>query len=226
VRAAAAILAVSLIALPGAAAAQSRRAPARQTPARAAALKTEPAMMMCPEVLGEGVTTHRTFCDVVTGRDPAGGIIITLPPHTGPVTLTFDLHNRHTVSEDLIKQNRAYRRYTATIGVLTMDNTLITRAIIENEFRALTDLVDRVGGGSGPGGLKAVAPTGDESISVVIPAAENAVSILGEKLTVLRPDADAPDNFSAEGRPIAVISNVMVSYRPAPARRAPRTRRK
>ena len=41
------------------------------------------------------------FCDVLTGRDPAGGIIITLPPHSGPVTLSFDLHNRHTYSEEL-----------------------------------------------------------------------------------------------------------------------------
>ena len=58
-------------------------------------------------MLGEGVKTKLTFCDVLIGRDPAGGIIITLPPHTGPVTLTFDLHNRHTYSEELIKTNRA-----------------------------------------------------------------------------------------------------------------------
>ena len=78
---------------------------------------------------------RRTFCDVLTGRDPAGGVIIKLPPHTGDVTLTFDLHNRHTYSEELIKTNRAYRHYTTTIGVLTADNTLLTRAVVQNEFR-------------------------------------------------------------------------------------------
>ena len=41
-----------------------------------------------------------------------------LPPHTGPVTLTFDLHNRHTYSEELSKTNRGYRRYTASIKSL------------------------------------------------------------------------------------------------------------
>ncbi len=49
----------------------------------------------------------------------------------------------------------------ATIGALTMDNTLISRAVVESEFRTANDLVDRVGGGApAPAGSKAVAPTG------------------------------------------------------------------
>ena len=198
--------------------AQTRRAPVRRPAAPAQPLtKKEPAVLQCPSVLGDGVTTKRSFCDVQTGRDPAGGIVIALPPHTGPVTLTFDLHNRHTYSEELVKTNRAYRRYTATIGVLTTDNTLLTRAVVQNEFRTAADLVDRVSGGAAPGGVKAVAPTGVESIVLSIDAAEQSVSILGEKLSVIRPDGT--DNFSAPGRPIAVISNVMLEYRPGPARR-------
>lgn len=204
------------------AAAGAQRAPARR-PAQPAA-KTEPAVFDCPSLLGEGVATARSFCDVLIGRDPAAGIVITLPPHTGPVTLTFDLHNRHTYSEELIKANRAYRHYTATIGVLTADNTLLSRAVVQNEFRTAADLLDRVSGGAGPGGVKAVAPTGEEPISVVIPAEERSVSILGEKLAVVRPDADRVDEFIVPGRPIAVISNVMLTYRPGPVRRTP-TRR-
>jgi hypothetical protein len=197
------------------------RAPARGR-AAAPATRTEPAMFECLSLLGEGVQTKRSFCDVMTGRDTAEGIIIKLPPHTGPVTLRFDLHNRHTYSEELIKTNRAYRQYTATIGVLTADNTLLTRAVVQNEFRTAADLVDRVSGGAGPGGVKAVAPSGTESITVVIPAAEQSVSILGEKLTVIR--VDGTDVFTVSGRPIAIISNVTLEYRPAPARRAPARR--
>ena len=104
----------------------------------------------------------RAYCDVMSGRDPAGGVLISLPPHPGPVTLTFDLHNRHTYSEELVKANRAYARYTAVIGALTMDNTLISRAAVQSEFRKASDLVERIGGGAGPGGVKAVAPTGTE----------------------------------------------------------------
>ncbi|MGH9254746.1 MAG: hypothetical protein ACRD3C_09260 [Vicinamibacterales bacterium] len=190
-----------------------RRAPAPP------ALKTEPAVVECPSLLGEGVKTRRSFCDVLTGRDPMAGVIIRLPPHTGPVTLTFDLHNRHTYSEELIKTNRAYRHYTATIGVLTADNTLLTRAVVQNEFRTPADLIDRVSGGAGPGGVKAVAPTGVESITVTIPAEEQLASVLGEKLSTVRPDGI--DNFSAPGRPVAVISNVQVQYRPGPVPRTP-----
>lgn len=174
--------------------------------------RTEPAMFMCPSLLGEGVQTERSFCDVLTGRDVAAGIIIELPPHRGAVTLTFDLHNRHTYSEELIAANRGYRRYTATIGVLTADNTLLARAVVQSEFRTAGDLVDRVSGGAGPGGVKAVAPTGTESIAVTIPAEEQEVSILGERLTVVH--TDGPDTFTAPGRPVAVISNVMLEYRP------------
>ncbi len=179
--------------------------------------------MTCPTPLGVGVKSHVTFCDVLTGRDPAGGVLIKIPPHRGPVTLTFDLHNRHMYSEEQVKAKRAYARYTATIGVLTMDNTLISRAVVQNEFRTAADLVDRVGGGAGAGGVKAVAPTGSESITITIPEGEDEVSVLGEKLTVERVDGTA--TYTQPGRPIADISNVMIEYRPGPPPRKPVTRK-
>jgi hypothetical protein len=191
-------------ALAGPAAAQSGR-------------RVEAPAVNCPQVLGEGVQTARVFCDVPIGHDPAAGILIPLPPHTGDVTLTFDLHNRHTYSEELAQTNRGYRRYTASIGVLATDNTLLSRAFVQSEFRTAADLFDRVSGGSGAGGVKAVAPTGVESIVITIPAEENAVSILGERLTEER--IDDTDTFTAAGRPAAVISNVMIEYRPRTAAR-------
>ena len=118
--------------------------------------------------------------------------------------------------------HRAYARYTATIGVLTLDNTLISRAVVQNEFRAAADLVDRVGGGAGPGGVKAVAPTGTESITVMIPEGEKAVSLLGEKLAVDR--MDGPASYTQPGRPIALVSNVMLEYKPGPPPKTPKKR--
>ena len=192
------------------------RKPAARKPAPAPVLppEKEAPEIVCPTPLGTGVTTKLQFCDVMSGRDPSAGVIIRFPEHKGPVTLTFDLHNRHTYSEEQVKANRAFSRYTATVGVLTMDNTLISRAVVQNEFRKVTDFVDRIGGGAGPAGIKAVAPTGTESISMVIPEDEMQVSILGEKLTVERLDGTA--TYSSAGRPIAVISNVMIEYRPLP----------
>lgn len=184
--------------------------------------RTEPAKINCPQVLGEGAETKRTFCEVLIASDPAAGIIVPVPPHTGDVTLTFDLHNRHMYSQELAKTNRGYRRYTATIGLLTMDNTPISKAYIQSEFRTAADLFDRVSGGAGASGLKAVAPTGVESISITIPAAENSVSIVGLNLTEVR--LDGVDDFKIVGRPAAVISNVMIEYRPAPARPPARRR--
>ena len=129
--------------------------------------------------------------------------------------MSFELHNRHTYSAELVKAKQAYRKYTATIGVLTMDNTLIDRAIVQSEFRTEKDLFDRITGGAGPGGVKAVAPSGDEFITIELPEdVGDQVSVLGEKLSVMRPDG--VDNFNSPGRPIATISNVMLEYRPAP----------
>jgi hypothetical protein len=196
---------------------------ARGRGAAAAAPTIAPAELKCPLVLGDGVKTGRTFCDVQIGRDPAEGILVTIPPHTGDVTLTFDLHNRHTYSEQQVKNDRGYHRYLAMIGVLTMDNFLVSRAAVMSEFRTAADLVDRIGGGGGAGGLKAVAPTGTEPVVMTFSTDADTVSILGEKLNVMRVDG-VPEDFTTVGRPIAVISNVMLEYRPAPARRTPARR--
>ena len=203
--------------------AQTRKTPARRpAPARAAPAKPPapapltrvPATVVCPSELGDGVATKRRFCDVLTGLDPRAGIVITVPPHRGPVTLSFELHNRHTYSADLVKRKVGYRRYTATIGVLLMDGPLIDRAVVESEFRTEKDLYDRVGGGAGPGGVKAVAPTGAEFVQFTLPEGTVEASVLGEKLTEVRPDGT--DQFTAPGRPVATISNVMLEYRPGP----------
>ena len=219
-----AVLALALVAVPVVSAQTKKTPPKKTTPAtKPAAKKAPPAATMsraqaevtCPSELGVGVKSKRRFCDVLAGRDPAGGVLVKIPPHRGPVTLSFELHNRHTYSEDLVKAKTAFRKYTATIGVLTMDNTLIDRAVIQSEFRTERDLFDRIAGGAGPGGVKAVAPSGTEFITMQLP--ENVgeqVSVLGEKLTVMRPDGT--DTFVSEGRPLATISNVMVEYRPGP----------
>lgn len=213
-----ALLCATLIAVP-AVEAQTRRAPAKKTaPAKKAPdapLSRIQAEWNCSSELGLGVSTRRRFCDVLTGSDPKDGVLVTVPAHRGPVTMSFELHNRHTYSAELVKLKQAYRKYTATVGVLSMDNTLIERAVVQSEFRTEKDLFDRISGGAGPGGVKAVAPSGDEFITIELPAdVEEQVSVLGEKLSVMRPDG--VDNFNSAGRPIASISNVMLEYHPGP----------
>lgn len=195
-------------------------------PARPPAQVTEPAVVTCPTMLGDGVKTRRAYCDVTIGRDVLEGVLIDIPPHRGPVMLSFDLHNRHTYSEEEIKAKKGYRRYTATIGVLAMDNTLLSRAVVQSEFRNAGDLVDRIAGGAGPGGVKAVAPTGVEPIVLEIEEQADRVSILGEKIHVVT--VEEAREFTTTGRPVAIISNVMLTYTPAPpaATRKPAPTRK
>jgi len=164
-----------------------------------------------------GVKTIRSFCDVPAGRDPQQGIIVTLPAHTGPATLSFDLHARHTYSHDLTASGKGYSRYSAIIGVLTMGGDLLTRGAVEAEFRSADDLFDRISGGAGPGGLKAVAPLGREQVFVTIPSGVDEVSILGETLDAITPAGH--ETVVLPGRPVAVVSNLLVEYTPAPVRK-------
>jgi hypothetical protein len=197
--------------------AQTKRPAQTRKPVPAARKPTvAPAELTCPSPLGTGLRTQREYCDVLTGRDPKEGILIKLPPHRGPVTLRFNLHNRHTYSEDEVRMKRGFASYIAGIGVLTLDNTLLTRAAVAAEFRRADDLVERISGGAGPGGVKAVAPVGVEPIVLQLPAELTEVSILGEKLMVVGADGQ-PANYAAPGRPIAIISDVTVEYTPAPA---------
>ena len=190
-----------------------RRPPAPRKPPPPPPLQTEPADVRCPETLGTGVKTGAVFCFVLAGRDPAEGVLVAVPPHTGPATLLFDIHNRHTYSEEDIRAGRGFAKYTAVIGVLTLKGELLSRGAVQTEFRTAKDLYDRVSGGAGPGGVKAVAPLGREEVSVTIPPGVDQVSLLGE---VLDATTAAGRETATPGRTVAIISNVRVEFRPAP----------
>jgi len=188
----------------------AQRKPAPRKPA-AVALVTQPAKVKCPEPLGVGVRTSASYCFILAGREPGQGVIVTIPKHAGPATLIFNLHNRHTYSEEDGRTGRSFAQYRAQIGVLTMSSKLLDRGAVQSEFRTVRDLFERIGGGAGPGGVKAVAPIGNETVMVTIPAGVTEVSLLGELLdarTSIGRETETP------GRPVAVVSNVQVEYRP------------
>src|SRR4051794_32247581 len=88
--------------------APARRPSAPSPPARRAAPPpvaptVAPGDVTCPTPLGSGVNSKIVFCDVLSSRVPSDGVLVKLPPHRGNVTLTFDLHNRHTYSEEQVK---------------------------------------------------------------------------------------------------------------------------
>lgn len=174
--------------------------------------KTETPEIHCQAVLGTGVETGRTFCDVATVSNTSGGVIICFPRHRGPATLTFDLHNRHVYSEDLLREGRAFRRYTATVVVITMDSMVLGRGTALSEFRTAADLLDRV---EGPDGPKPVAVLASEPVTVEIPEGIDEIAIVGERLTTLR--LDGREDIDSPGRLIASLSNIKISYVPAPA---------
>jgi hypothetical protein len=205
-------------------ASQQRRRPAPATaparkPAPAVPLKVAPADVKCPEVLGTGVRTGASYCFVLAGREPGEGVLVSIPPHAGPATLMFDLHNRHTYSEEDIRAGRGFAKYTAVVAVLSMKGDLLGRGAVQTEFRTALDLHERVSGGAGPGGVKAVAPLGREQVSVTIPAGLDTVSLLGE---VLDATTSAGHETATQGRTVAIVSNVRVEYRPGPTRPAPK----
>ena len=179
-------------------------------PAGAQSRRIEPAEVECPSVLGVGVDTDRTYCDVQIGDEIADGVIVRIPPHRGPATVTFTLHGRHTYSEDEVARGRGYARYLATAAVASAQEVL-ARPVVLAEFHGAADLVDRVGGGAGPGGVKAIAPVGAERIRVIVPSNVTEISVVGLELEVRRVDSE--ETQIARGRAIALISDVNVEYR-------------
>jgi len=172
----------------------------------------QPAEVLCPEVLGIGVSSSVPFCDVLVQVEPDLGIRVVLPPRRGESTLSFNLHNRHIYSRQEEVRGRAYVQYLASIAMATMEGTIIGRGVILSEFREVSDLVDRVSGGAGASGLKAVAPTGVERISMTVPEELDELVIVGRSLEIDR--VDGRDMVTAPGRPVAVLSNATIEYRP------------
>lgn len=189
----------------------AQRPPAKPARPAAVPLRREAASVTCLESLGAGVRTKAEYCFVLAGMDPAEGVIIGLPPRTGDATLRFDLHNRHTYSDEQMKAGRGFASYTAVIGILSIDGELLDRAAIRTEFRTAADVHERISGGAGPGGVKAVAPVGVEPVAITIPAGIDRVSLLGE---VLDATTTAGREMAAPGRPVAIVSNITVEYRP------------
>jgi hypothetical protein len=174
--------------------------------------ETLPADVRCPSVLGIGVDTDVVFCDVLLQREAGLGSMVLLPARQGEATLSFDLHNRHTYSEEETLAGDAYASYTAEVAVATADGEVLSRRFIRSEFRSAADLVDRVSGGAGPLGVKAIAPTGTERVFVSVPVELEEVFIVGQGLSVVR--RESRDEVSTLGGPVAIVSNVLIEFQP------------
>lgn len=190
-----------LVVLPGLAAGTVLQAEGGQASAG------ESVEVRCPSVLGIGVETDLVFCDVLAQQDPTLGIIVVLPPRRGEARLSFNLHNRHTYSEDNVRRGRAYVRYLAEVAVASPAGDVLARRYVLNEFRTADDLFDRVGGGAGPEGLKAVAPTGVERVFVTIPNGLEQVVIVGQTLELTGIEGEL-ERIWSPGRPVAIISDM------------------
>ena len=165
----------------------------------------------CAAPLGAGLKTKRVFCDVLIATAPGDSISIAIPPHTGSPTLRFDLHNRFTVPAIVVPGALTFSRHEAIVSVVRPTGTVISKAAVVREFRAITDLFDQIGGGANPGGVKAVAPGLSEPVRVTIPTGLSSVGIVGSRLAVLM--RTTQEVFDTPGRPVAVVSNVRVEYR-------------
>lgn len=167
----------------------------------------------CASDLGSGVTSRRRYCDVMIAKSGADSVALAIPPHTGPATLLFDLHNRFTVPAANAAPGEGFMRATALLAVVRPTGQIIERVAVRREYHTAKDLFDRISGGPPAGGVKAVAPGQAEAIRVIVPTGVTGIGIVGLRLeyaTVAQPKgvADTP------GRPIAIVSNVRVEYLP------------
>jgi hypothetical protein len=179
--------------------------------------------MTCPAQLGTGARTGRVFCDVLVAAEASAGVLIELPKRRTGGTLVFDLHTRYTYSAEQERAGAAFARQTATIAVVTLEGRVLSRAVVQAEVRGERDLFDRITGGAGPSGLKAVAPAGAETVLIEVPATVGTVSLVGEQLVVRTLRGE--EVYTTAGRPVAVVSRPVLELpgrASAPARRSRR----
>jgi hypothetical protein len=178
--------------------------------AKAPATKTS-LDVTCPSDLGKGVKSKRTFCDVTVGTDPAAGIVMRVPPHAGPTTLRFDLHNRFAVTA--AGRRLPFARASALVAVLNGNSgALIERAAVLGELRTELDLFDRIAG-AGPGMSKTVAPGRAQAVTILLLTGVTSISIVGVRVELTNTNGRA--EYATAGRPVAIASNFRIDYTPA-----------
>jgi len=168
----------------------------------------------CAASLGSGLKSRREFCDVIIAAVPKESVAIAIPAHAGTATLMFDLHNRFLLPAVPVAPGLAYARHEAIVNVVKANGDVLNRAAVVREFRAIPDLFDQITGGSRPGGLKAVAPGPPEPVRVTVPAGVPSVGIVGARLQTLT-RAGGDEVFETPGRPVAIVSNIRLEYKPA-----------
>jgi hypothetical protein len=164
----------------------------------------------CATLLGDGVKSKRSFCDVFVATKPAQSVMMPIPKHTGTATLMFDLHNRFAPPTGSADPAQAFQRHTVIVAVVRPTGEVIDRAVVTGEFRTVQDLFDRIAG-TGPTGVKAVAPGPAQSVRVTIPAGLNEIGIVGVRQDIDTRSAHAA--FTTPGRPIAIVSNMRIEYK-------------
>jgi hypothetical protein len=180
---------------------RSSKSPARRTSTA----------VTCSSDLGRGAKSARQFCDVLISKAGAESVVMVIPPHSGAATLRFDLHNRFVVPLGRPDPGAAFARHSAIVAVLRSTGEQISRAAVAAEFRTVQDLFDRISG-TGPGGVKAVAPGPAEAYQVEIPPTVSSISMVGVRVEVLTRAGQATKEN--EGTPVAIVSNLRVEYTP------------
>ena len=181
------------------------------TPARGTRIVTT---VGCAASLGAGVNSRRGFCDVIIASTPDESVSMTIPRHTGTASLQFDLHNRFSLPAAAVPVVLAFARHESTVSVIKGTGETIGQAVVVREFRTVSDLFDQIGGGTRPGGVKAVAPGPPESVRFTIPAGVSTVGVVGARLKVLT-RLNGAETFDTPGRPVAIVSNLRLEYTPA-----------
>jgi len=164
----------------------------------------------CGANLGEGLKSHRAFCDLVVSTNPKDGVMMRVPPHTGEATLMFDLHNRYTIPPPGTSPAAMYAKHTAVVVVRDQSGAEISKAAVSRELRTDVDIFDRVAGGVGPEGAIAVAPGRAEAITIRLAESVTAISVSGVSLEVM--SMAEQGTFTTPGRPVAIGSNFRIEY--------------
>jgi hypothetical protein len=152
-------------------------------------------------LMGKGVSSGRSYYDVVITREPTSGVLIKLPYTKKGGKFSFDLHHRLAMTQDF----GLPAEVTTVVEVLSGGTTRIGVYTIAGKVDAGEKFEEDINKASSAEIDKYVTPLAKKTVSLDIRPGPQSISIVGQMLIISR--GTTTTRVDTPGTRIATVSN-------------------
>jgi hypothetical protein len=152
-------------------------------------------------MMGKGATSGLPYYDVVTTRDPNGGVLIKLPYTKKGGKFSFDLHHRIAMTDDF----GLPADVTTVVEVLSGGTTSIGVYTIADKINAGDSFDESINKASSAEIDRYVTPLSKKTVTFNIRPGPQSISIVGQMMIISR--GSTTTRVDTPGTRIATVSN-------------------